>query len=100
MAAGQAARRLARALLQDAPPSQPGVLCIMQNGSLECSLHPHATMIAAAAAPQQQGTRGVNSHVLVIVREWQTRMHALGQGAAAPAASAPTWLQGAALTVR
>ena len=73
MGASHTARRLARTLLQDAPPSQPGVLCLVQSSSLECSLHPHATQIAAAAGPQQQGPSGVNTHVLVIVCEWRMR---------------------------
>ncbi|PRW32483.1 bone morphogenetic receptor type-1B-like [Chlorella sorokiniana] len=72
MGAGLAARRLARALLQDAWPNAPGsVLCAIQSNSYGCGFDKHAALAAIDAdTPKRRGSKdsnGVSTHILVIV---------------------------------
>lgn len=71
MGAGLAARRLARALLQDAWPNASGGLpCAIQSTSYSCRFDKRAALAAAAASlpkRRDRGSNGVSTQVLVIV---------------------------------
>lgn len=73
MGASLAARRLARALLQDAWPNASGGLpCAIQSTSYGCSFDKRAALAAAAASlpkRRDKGSNGVSTQVLVIVCE-------------------------------
>lgn len=75
MGAGPAARRLARALLQDAwPNASGGLACVLHSSSYGCGFDKQAALAELTnPSPRSSGnsSRGVSTQVLVIVRESQ-----------------------------